>query len=128
MSCCDAGASPFVTYCVTAGTTAAASTAMTVTVTRISGSVKPLRRGDLNMSSPGGAALVGARGGGEKRERRTVCSVNRHEQELQRIDRAEPVADRPGREHAVVELAIQLDRGQRIVHRRGADLHRDGQH
>src|SRR5205823_13648547 len=51
MSCEVAGASPLLMYWVTAGTTTAASTATTVTVTRISGSVKPPRRADIFIRS-----------------------------------------------------------------------------
>src|SRR3954465_13688509 len=98
MSCCDAGAFPLLTYCVTAGTTAAASTAMTVTVTRISGSVKPLRCRLELMCYPLG-------------------SRNRQDQQLQRIGGSLPIADRARGQIAVVELAVERQRAQRVVHR-----------
>src|SRR5476649_2306825 len=95
-----AGASPLLTYCVTAGTTTAARTAMTVTVTRISGSVKPRRtiffidnllRGrlvdkrscDTNDCKSNEQPNFGAK----------LNSVHRHDQELQRVDGADPVAN-----------------------------------
>src|SRR5262249_16277858 len=104
-SCCDAGVLPLFTYCVTAGTTAAANTAMTVTVTRISGSVKPLRRRALFMSAP--ESLYGERLG------------NRKNQELQRVDGALAVAHGARAQIAVVHMPVDLQRAQRVVHRHG---------